>query len=445
MLRIIFFITLFLLPEFAFANIKVIRDSETEYFLKKISRPIFTQAGLDPESIAIHIVNDSSLNAFVAGGRNLFINTGLIISADSLESLIGVIAHESAHIAGGHLIKLNSQLDNMTTTLAVGYILGIATAISGSPDVGQALLLGSSHIAERSILKFSRNHEEAADEAALQYLYNLNIDPNGMLEFFEQIKLGENLSSSGDLYTRSHPLTNQRMLRIKSRIAQHAGAIYKDYSKSDRQEFKFIKLKLQAFLVDDPEVLVLKYQGNSKYDKYAQAILLHRMGNLDEAIESVNFLLSRDKSNPYLIELKAQFYYESGEAELALLNYQLAGDLKPKDVLIKIQIAESIISLSDPKLYPLAITSLKEALLMEYNNSLAWQKLSLLHQRLNNPSLSTLALAESKYYAGDFEEAKALAETALSEFEENKDDYTDPNRFRAKEIIDFSKKRIKGR
>ncbi|MBT4989852.1 MAG: M48 family metalloprotease [Rickettsiales bacterium] len=443
MLKIIYFITIFLLPQFAFANIKVIRDSETANFLTKISKPIFIQAGLDQDSIDIHIVNDASLNAFVAGGRNLFINSGLIIQADSIEALIGVIAHETGHLAGGHLIKLNSEVENMNTSLALGYILGIATAVSGNPDIGQALLLGSSHIAERSILKFSRNHEEASDEAALKYLYNLNIDPNGMLDFFDQIKIGENFSGSGELYTRSHPLTNDRILRIRSRITKYGDITYDDYSKANQVEFKFVKLKLECFLVDDPEVLILKYQGNSKYDKYARAILLHRMGNLEKALLNLNSLLSEDKENQYLIELKAQFYYESGEAKQALANYQIASKMDPKDVLLKIQIAESIISLEDPSLYPVAIEELDEALLQEYNNVVAWKRLSLLYEYLDKSNLSNLALAEAKYYSGSYRESLKLAELVLDEFNKDKAKYSEQNISRAKEIIDFSEKRIK--
>ncbi|MBL6785070.1 MAG: M48 family metalloprotease [Rickettsiales bacterium] len=443
MLKKIFYILIFLLPEIAFANLKVIRDSETEHFISKISKPIFIQAGLNEDDIGIHIINDDSLNAFVAGGRNLFINSGLIIRADTIEALLGVIAHEVGHIAGGHLVKLNTAADTLSTSLALGYILGIATAVSGNPDVGQALLLGSSHVADRSMLKFSRNHEDASDEAALKYLNNLNIDPNGMLSFFEQIKANESFSSGGDnLYTRSHPLTDDRIIRIKSRIQQANNQNYKNYSDSEIEEFEFIKIKLESFLVEDPETSVKKITGDSKYDYYAKAILFHRMGNLKMAVKNLDYLLNKDPKNQYLIELKAQFFYENGEPNQALKFYKKANAIDPKDLLIKMQIAESIISIANPGLYDEAINEIKEVLLEEYFNVNGWIRLSYLYDKIDKPDLSLLALAESKYYSGRYIEAVALAEEALENFEKDTKSSNNHEIFRSKEIIDFSNRKI---
>lgn len=441
MLKIIFFIFTFLLPSFALANLKVIRDSETENFLRQVSDPIFIQAGLDPESIQIHIVNDNNLNAFVAGGRNLFINSGLIIRAESLDALIGVIAHETGHIAGGHLAKLTNESEAVSASMAVGYILGIATALSGSPDVGQALLLGSSHVAERSMLSFSRNHEDAADEAALKYMHNLKIDPNGMLDFFEQIKTQEAFSSVNDIYTRSHPLTNARILRIKSRIAQYGDINYSYFNDFELENFKLIQTKLECFLVKDPERLIQDYNSNEFYDWYGRAILYHRIGDMQNALKNINFLITKFPDNRYFIETKAQFYYENGNALKALEFYQITSDMAPKDVLVKIQIAESIISLENSELYPRAINELNEAILIEHDSVIAWNKLSLLYKRQNKDALSKLSLAEAKYYSGNYEQAKLLSETAIEDFE--KQENQSRNIQRAKEIIEFANRNIK--
>jgi predicted Zn-dependent protease len=443
MLKIIFFIFTFLLPHFAFANLKVIRDSETENFLREISTPIFIQAGLDPASIEIHIVNDSNLNAFVAGGRNLFINSGLIIKAESLDALIGVIAHETGHIAGGHLVKLTNESEAVSTSMAVGYILGIATALSGSPDVGQALLLGSSHVAQRSMLAFSRNHEDAADEAALKYMNNLKINPMGMLDFFELIKANEAFSSSDDLYTRSHPLTDARILRIKSRIAQYGNIEYSFFSNNEIDEFKLVQTKLDCFLAKDPELLIANYQGNNDYDLYGRSILYNRIGEIDKALRNINSLILAYPNNRYFIETKAQFYFESGQPLEALEFYQKTSDMAPKDVLVKIQIAESIISLENKELYPRAIDELNEAVLIEYDNVIVWNKLSLLYKKQNQEALSNLALAEASYYSGNYEKAKYLAEDSIEQF--GKLENQELNINRAKEIIEFATRNIKSK
>ena len=82
----------------------LIRDAEIEETLREWTDPILTVAGLNPQDVGFYIINDSSLNAFVANGQNIHIHTGLIIAADSPDEIKGVIAHETCHIACGHSV-----------------------------------------------------------------------------------------------------------------------------------------------------------------------------------------------------------------------------------------------------------------------------------------------------------------------------------------------------
>ena len=159
------------------------------------------------------------------------------------------------------------------------------------------------------------------------------------------------------------------------------------------------------------------------------------------ALKNINFLITKFPDNRYFIETKAQFYYENGNALKALEFYQITSDMAPKDVLVKIQIAESIISLEKPELYPRAINELNEAILIEHDSVIAWNKLSLLYKRQNKDALSKLSLAEAKYYSGNYEQAKLLSETAIEDFE--KQENQSRNIQRAKEIIEFANRNIK--
>src|SRR3546814_6021221 len=86
-------------------SISLVRDAETEQMIRDYSTPIWRAAGLVPSAVHVHLVKDPSINAFVAGGQRMFINTGLITQSDAPMELIGVIAHETGHMAGGHLAR----------------------------------------------------------------------------------------------------------------------------------------------------------------------------------------------------------------------------------------------------------------------------------------------------------------------------------------------------
>jgi predicted Zn-dependent protease len=145
-------------------GVSIIRDSETESLLADLTRPIFQAANLNPDDIKIYIVNDDSLNAFVSGGQNVFINTGLIRKYKTPNALIGVIAHETGHITSGHLARSSEGAAEAERAMLLSYLLGIGAAIGGSPDAGSALIMGGSQTAERLYMRFTRTQEEAADQ-----------------------------------------------------------------------------------------------------------------------------------------------------------------------------------------------------------------------------------------------------------------------------------------
>ena len=101
-------------PPIKAQGLSLIRDTEIENTIRAYATPLFTVAGLDAAAVNVHIVDDSRLNAFVAGGMNLFVNTGLLMSSDNPDAIIGVLAHETGHIAGGHLARTREAIENAT-------------------------------------------------------------------------------------------------------------------------------------------------------------------------------------------------------------------------------------------------------------------------------------------------------------------------------------------
>jgi predicted Zn-dependent protease len=170
-------------------SISMIRDAESEALLREIAKPIFLEAGLVPQNIRIYIISSSVLNAFVAGGQNMFLHTGLLTWSDDPNVVAGVIAHETGHIAGGHLVRSREDLAASSIGAIASVLLGAATIAAGAGDAGSAIITSGGHIAQSTALRYTRSKEESADQAAVRYLDKLGISLEGLIKLLEGLPL----------------------------------------------------------------------------------------------------------------------------------------------------------------------------------------------------------------------------------------------------------------
>src|SRR5262245_38967246 len=121
-------------------SVPIVRDAEIEALVRDYARPIWQAAGVSKSGISIVLVNDKSFNAFV-DGRRLFVNTGALMTAETPNEIIGVLAHETGHLAGGHQQRLRDQLARAQTMAIVATLLGLgavaAGAATGSSELAQ--------------------------------------------------------------------------------------------------------------------------------------------------------------------------------------------------------------------------------------------------------------------------------------------------------------------
>jgi predicted Zn-dependent protease len=142
-------------------QLQFIRDAEIEHIIRTYAEPIFEVSGIDGDNVEIALVKDSSLNAFVAGGMNLFIHTGLLQESESPGELIGVVAHEIGHIAGGHLIRTQEAMEGASAQAILSALLGLGAALAtGQAGAGAAIIGGGTEMARRSYLAYSRPRAE---------------------------------------------------------------------------------------------------------------------------------------------------------------------------------------------------------------------------------------------------------------------------------------------
>lgn len=410
----------------------LIRDAEIENTIRIYATPLLNAAGLDAETVRIYIVRGRTLNAFVTGGQRLFITTGLLRRSPDPSEVIGVMAHEMGHIAGGHLVRLQASLEDAGTTAMIAQLLGVAVGVlAGNPGAGMAVGAGGLQIAERSLLKFSRTQERSADLAAVRLLERTGQSARGLRDFLAVLSQQELLHSSRqDRYLLTHPLTRDRMAFIENHLARSR------YSNRPATA-RFVALhrrmaaKLAGFL-DPPAVTLRTYKADdgSVSARYARAVAYYRIPDLDKAVPAIDGLIAERPRDPYFRELKGQMLFENGRLAEALPEYEAAVRLLPDAPLLRVGLAHLQIELARPALIDRALSHLKHALRSDPGNARAWRLAATAYGRQGRLGLSALSSAEYSIRTGRTADAGGQAARAARLLK-----HGTPNWLRAQDII----------
>jgi predicted Zn-dependent protease len=415
-----------------------IRDAEIEATIRTYATPIFEAAGLDPEDVKVHLIQDDEINSFVAGGQNLFINTGLLVKSQNANQVIGVIAHETGHIAGGHLARLQEELENATIESLAAMVLGIGAAVASRQGGAASTIMGAgTDIAQRNLLSYSRTQESSADHAAMKFLDETGQSSRGLLDFMRMLE-GEELVLSGhqDPYLQSHPLTQERVEALEEHVDHSRWSDAKEPAELDVMHDR-MKAKLIGFL--EPLGTVLRQypeKDDSLPSRYARSIAYYRIANLGKALPLIDGLLKEHPDDPYFLELKGQMLFENGRLPEALPNYQQAVRLKPTAALLRLELAQVEIELDRPELDKEALTELREVTRIETRNAEAWRLLAIAYGRTGQFADAALSLAEQASAQGDRKEARLQADRAMKQLP-----YGSPGYLRAQDILNDNKRK----
>lgn len=411
---VLFGVAVFLaMPAYAQRGMSFIRDAEIEHIIRAYATPMWQVAGLNPDSIDIHLVNDDSLNAFVAGGQNLFMNTGLLMRSENASQVIGVIAHESGHISGGHLSRTKDEIDTAINASIIGMLLGGAAVATGRGDLGTAIMQGSQQAALNNFLSFSRGQESAADAAAMRFLDATGQSAKGFAEFFDILGEQELLSATQQQpYARTHPLSRDRVDAVRAFIAKSRHS-----NTPTKPEFEIMHARMKAKLVGfmRPMQTVLRTYPETDTSvpaRYARSIGFYRIANLPRALALIDQLIAEQPNDPYFHELKGQMLFENGRGQEALPSYEMAVSLDPGSALLRVGLAHAQIERNDPALRQKAIEHLQFALSKEPNQPMSWRHLATAYGQNNQMGESSLALAEEAMLQRKVVDAVGLAKRA---------------------------------
>jgi predicted Zn-dependent protease len=380
--------------------------------MERIAQPLLRAAGLNPAIVNIYIVDDRELNAFVAGGQNIFVHAGLLMRLQTIDQLRAVLAHEIGHIAGGHLARRDQALKGARGIAAIGMLGGALAVAGGAPTAGMALVTGGQQAAMRTALAHSRAEEAAADQAGLRYMAAAGSDPNAILEVLHYFQGQDVLTSSRmDAYARTHPLWYERIALIEDRIARlPAGA---GPSSDDTYWHARMVAKFEGFL-DGPAQVLRNYPAGdtSEYAALARAVAYHRLPDPARALSSADALVAARPEDPFYHELRGQFLLEAGRAAPAAQSYRQAVALGPDEPLILGGLGRALLNMDDPAADAEARQVLARSALLDKANVGVLRDLALAEARLGNQGAAALATAERHLLEGNFADASRQATRA---------------------------------
>jgi predicted Zn-dependent protease len=416
----------------------LIRDSEIEALMRDYATPVFSAAGLVAADVRVHLIADDSINAFVAGGQRIFVHTGLLLQAETPNEVIGVLAHETGHIAGGHLARLRRQIDRASTAAIIGMLLGavavaggVATGSPGAAQAGQSVLLGGSDLARKTVLSYQRAQEASADQAAVGFLDQSGMSASGMLRLFEKLANQSLVSlQNADPYVFSHPMPRERISFLQ-RLAEQSPF----FGKEDAADLVFrhtmMQAKLHGYLLD-PRDTLRRYptSDTSMQARYARSIAFYRSGELANAMENIDALLAASPNNPYFWEVKGQALFETGNVERSIEPLSRAAELAPNAPQIRILLAQAMIGTEKDGYLNGAVEHLRTAFRLEGGSVSLHRQLALAYGRKGDIGMAELESAEASVLAGDLELAKQFAERARTKLSQGTPQYV-----RAQDIL----------
>lgn len=394
----------------------IIRDTEIETDIRSWAEGVINAAGMSNDQVRIILVQNPDINAFVAGGANIFIYTGLIAKTENPGELVGVIAHELGHIAGGHLSRTSEVASNASFEAIVATILGIgaafATGDGGAAAAGARIGQG---LAMNKFLAYSRVQESSADQAGFRFLESAAVNPTGLVTFLEKLSSQELLpTSQQSAFAQTHPLSRDRIDAVQTKLNNSTLRTHPTPPGWD-EEHRRIKAKLVAYVTPQQVTYLYPAKDQSIAAQYARTIAAYRTNKIDTALGGIDHLIGLEPKNPYFYELKGQMLFEFGRTGQSVASYEKALALAPTAGLIRTDLAKAMIESGGKNKTTLeaAIAHLKRAQQDEPRSSQVKRLLATAYGRLGQEPQARVYLAEEALLQGRTAEARSLAKSAI--------------------------------
>ena len=404
----------------------VLRDTETEQLLREYTRPILRAAGLEKQNIQMVIINQGVFNAFVADGRRIFVNYGAIMQSETPNQIIGVMAHETGHLAGGHLAKMREQMAQAQTQMIIAMLLGAGAMVAGAKsggsgggltNAGAAMFSAQGEVIRRNLLSYVRQQEENADKAGVKFLTATGQSARGMYETFKRFTDESLFAARGsDPYVQSHPMPAERVNALQE-LARSSPYWDKKDDPALQLRHDMARAKISAFM-ERQETVYRRYplSNNSLPARYAHAISTYLHGDLRSALTQIDALIQQQPNNPYFHEVRGQALLEGGKPQEAIAPLRKAVALSNNAPLIEMLLGQALVATGNNTYTDEAIAILRAAVARETEAPIGYMQLAMAYGRKGDYAQADLASAQAAYLRGDSKTARDLASRAKTRF-----------------------------
>ncbi|MGB8817451.1 MAG: M48 family metalloprotease [Rhizobiaceae bacterium] len=415
-------------------KVPIVRDAEIERLLFEYAKPLLAAAGIKGIT-EIVLINDPSFNAFV-NGRSIYINTGTIMTSATPNEVIGVLAHEIGHLAGGHQERLRQKLEAAGRMATIAGIVGMGAAVAGAASgngeaaqLGTGLAAGSAEAARRSILSYQRTEEITADRSAVTYLNKTGQSARGMLATFQRFQTSLALSGARvDPYKISHPLPRERIANLEN-LAQQSPHFGKTDPAGLQARHDMARAKVAAYSGNINTVRRLfRGQPDNIGLRYGEAFSAYLQGSSKDALKKFDALAKQMPKNGYIEEIRGEILLKANRPADASKAFRNALKLDPgKGTTIQVGLGQSLLLAGDTDG---AIRELGEALRRDKSNALGYQYLARAYALSGREPDAQLATAQMYFYNGATNDARIFAARAQKGFKKGS-----PGWLRAEDII----------
>ena len=415
----------------------LLRDPDIEYALGRLAAPILAAAGLNTGGVRIVLVNDREPNAFVLDNNHIFIHSGLILKLENAAQVQAVIAHEVAHITGGHLVRRATNMQSANITTALGIALSGVAMAAGAGEAAPGIALGMAGTAQRVLFGHTRAEEAAADQAGIRYMAAAGVPPEAMLEVLDIFRGQEVLAESRqDPYARSHPLSRDRLRALRGYAA--ASKVTRNSDAEADYWYARAKGKLEAFTRPPSFTLSrVKASDTSDIGLMRRAVALHRKPDQKAAIATINQLVATRPNDPYYAELQGQILLESRQFTAAVAAYRRAAAKLPREAQVQAGLGRALLATGDATA---AVKALDAARAREPWDAGTLRFLAQAYAQTGNQGMATLTASEARLLSGDPKAALPLAKRAAAALGHGSVGWR-----RAQDVIDASEKALAGR
>ena len=411
-----------------------LRDTETEEMLKSYEMPLARAAGLEMASMHVYLAPDTEVNAFATYPEDIFICAGILLWLHKPNELVGVMAHETGHLAAGHLSRGQYGMQKAMIPMLLSMVAGVAAMIAGAGEAGMAIMGIGQAYAMGQMAAFTRVQESTADQIGAKLLLATHQSPLGMYETFQRFAAEEARSAYKlDKFAVDHPSGQDRVFDLNDVVE---ASPYREVQDSPQalHQFQMVQAKLAGFILPVKEALD-RYPESDKSEpaRYARSMIFLRAPRLQQALAEINSLIAEEPANPYFYEVRGQIYMSMAKPALAIPDYQKSVALRPGAPQLRLALATAQLATEQVALAQPALANLKAALLVEDDDPTSWYEAAQAYSMLGNEPMANLAVAEQWYNIGDMRKALVFASRARGKLPQGTADWE-----RAQDIIGAS-------